>query len=306
MSVFASEVKLFGRWSFEDVEVKDMSLEDYIACRPKYAQFLPHSQGRWQKKRFRKAQCPIVERMVCSMMRYGRNNGKKVMALRIVKHAFEIVHLLTEQNPVQVYVEAVINCGPREDSTRVGGGGAVRRQACDVSPIRRVNQAIYLITTGAREASFRNIKTIAECLADEIMNAAKVRGAPLGRAWGQRACHAASCALPRLRAFAFRCAGLVQLVRHQKEGRDRARCQVEPIDSLLVEAGAACGGGELGGGRLQAPLYSTSALWRLALAAGHWARLPRGLLASRRGLLFAMLRRSVVLACRGGPFLVCL
>merc|ERR1711934_382581 len=110
---------------------------------------------------------------VCSMMRYGRNNGKKVMALRIVKHAFEIIHLLTEQNPVQVYVEAVINCGPREDSTRVGGGGAVRRQAGDVSPIRRVNTAIYLITTGAREASFRNIKTIAECLADEIMSAAK-------------------------------------------------------------------------------------------------------------------------------------
>merc|ERR1712146_247149 len=74
-----------------------------------------------------------------------------------------------------VYVEAVINCGPREDSTRVGGGGAVRRQACDVSPIRRVNTAIYLITTGAREASFRNIKTIAGCLADEIMNAAKAR-----------------------------------------------------------------------------------------------------------------------------------
>ena len=107
------------------------------------------------------------------MMRHGRNNGKKVMAVRIIKHAFEIVHLLTEQNPVQVYVEAVINCGPREDSTRVGGGGAVRRQACDCSPLRRVNHAIYLLTTGAREASFRNIKTIAECLADEIMNAAK-------------------------------------------------------------------------------------------------------------------------------------
>jgi len=176
----AAEVKMFGRWSFEDVEVKDISLEDYIACKPKYAQFIPHSAGRWQKKRFRKAQCPIVERMVCSLMRHGRNNGKKVMAIRIVKHAFEIVHLLTDQNPVQVYVDAVINCGPREDSTRVGGGGAVRRQACDVSPIRRVNQAIYLITTGAREASFRNIKTIAECLADEIMNAAKVR-APAAR-----------------------------------------------------------------------------------------------------------------------------
>lgn len=106
-------------------------------------------------------------------MRFGRNNGKKLMALRIVKHAFEIMHLLTDQNPVQVLVEAVINCGPREDSTRVGGGGAVRRQACDVSPLRRVNQAIFLIATGAREAAFRNIKTIAECLADEVVNAAK-------------------------------------------------------------------------------------------------------------------------------------
>ena len=174
----ATEVKLFGKWSFEDVEVKDISLEDYIACKPKYAQFLPHSQGRWQKKRFRKAQCPIVERLVCSLMRRGRNNGKKLMAVRIVKHAFEVIHLLTDQNPVQVYVDAVINCGPREDSTRVGGGGAVRRQACDVSPLRRVNQAIFLMTTGAREASFRNIKTIAECLADEVMNAAKARRTP--------------------------------------------------------------------------------------------------------------------------------
>ncbi|WP_411021407.1 hypothetical protein [Salmonella sp. s37812] len=30
-----------------------------------------------------------------------------------------------------------------------------------------------MITTGARESSFRNIKTIAECLADEIINAAR-------------------------------------------------------------------------------------------------------------------------------------
>jgi small subunit ribosomal protein S5e len=38
--------------------------------------------------------------------------------------------------------------GPREDSTRIGSAGVVRRQAVDVSPLRRVNQAIYLMTTG--------------------------------------------------------------------------------------------------------------------------------------------------------------
>merc|ERR1712006_71325 len=129
--------------------------------------------GRWQKKRFRKALCPIVERLCCSMMMHGRNNGKKVMAVRIVKHAFEIIHLLTDKNPLQVLADAVINAGPREDSTRVGSAGVVRRQAVDVSPFRRVSQAVYLISTGAREASFRNIKTIAECLADELINASK-------------------------------------------------------------------------------------------------------------------------------------
>lgn len=72
-------------------------------------------------------------------------------------------------------VSAIINSGPREDSTRIGRAGTVRRQAVDVSPLRRVNQAIWLLCTGAREAAFRNIKTIAECLADELINAAKVR-----------------------------------------------------------------------------------------------------------------------------------
>jgi ribosomal protein S7 len=41
-----------------------------------------------------------------------------------------------------------------------------------MSPLRRVNYALYLIATGAREASFRNRKTMAECLAEELINAA--------------------------------------------------------------------------------------------------------------------------------------
>ncbi|KAJ1550241.1 ribosomal protein S5, partial [Nowakowskiella sp. JEL0078] len=99
---------------------------------------------------------------------HGRNNGKKLLATRIVKHAFEIIHLNTDLNPVQVLVDAIINTGPREDSTRIGSAGTVRRQAVDVSPLRRVNQSLWLLTTGAREAAFRNVKTIAECLAEEL------------------------------------------------------------------------------------------------------------------------------------------
>lgn len=96
------EIKLFGRWSCDDVCVNDISLEDYISVKEKFARYLPHSAGRYAAKRFRKAQCPIVERLTCSLMMKGRNNGKKLMACRIVKHSFEIIHLLTGENPLQV------------------------------------------------------------------------------------------------------------------------------------------------------------------------------------------------------------
>lgn len=167
--------KLFNRWSYEDVVVSDMSLEDYIAVnqKPKYKTSLPHTAGRYNKVGFRKAYCPIVERLVNCLMMHGRNNGKKLLAMRIVRHAFEIIALMENKNPIQVLVDAVINSSPREDSTRVGSAGTVKRQAVDVSPLRRVNQSLTLLTQGARNAAFRNIKSIAECLADELINAAK-------------------------------------------------------------------------------------------------------------------------------------
>ena len=56
------------------------------------------------------------------------------MTVRIVNQAFEIIHCLTDKNPLQVYVDAAKNGGPREESTRVGSAGVVRCQAVDVSP----------------------------------------------------------------------------------------------------------------------------------------------------------------------------
>eukprot|EP00924_Labyrinthula_sp_SR-Ha-C_P008718 maker-scaffold_2-snap-gene-0.4-mRNA-1 protein AED:0.04 eAED:0.04 QI:39/0/0.5/1/0/0/2/24/193 len=157
---FANDIKLFNKWSF-DISIPDEALADFISVKSpgSGAVYTPHTAGRYQTKRFRKAQCPIVERLVCALMFHGRNAGKKLLAVRIVKHAFDIINLLTDANPLEILVTAICNAGPREDSTRVGSSGVVRRQAVDVSPFRR--------------ASFRSVKTIAECLADEIINASK-------------------------------------------------------------------------------------------------------------------------------------
>jgi len=156
------------------VKLENLCFKDYVAVTSTKSQvYVPHTAGKYQVKKFRKQVCPIVERLVGSMMFHGRNTGKKALAVRIVKQALDIVNLMTGKNPLEILVDAVMNSGAREDSTRIGTAGAVKKQAVDVSPLRRVNQGLYFLTVGARESSFRSMKTIAECLADELMNAAK-------------------------------------------------------------------------------------------------------------------------------------
>lgn len=171
---FATEPKLFGKYTYTDLTVIDPTVESYIAVQTtKSRVFLPHSAGRWQMKRFRKAQCPVVERLVGSLAFHGRNTGKKIKAIRIVRQAMEIIALQTGKNPLQALLDAICHSGPREDSTRIGSGGAVKRQAVDVSSFRRVNQAIYFLATHARDRAFKNGRNIAETLADEILQASK-------------------------------------------------------------------------------------------------------------------------------------
>ena len=168
------DVKLFGKWSYSDIDFDslDKALVDYISVHEKQQVLVPHTAGRYQSKQFHKVNCPLVERLCNYLMMHGRNTGKKLMTIRIVRQAFELINISTGQNPIVVFVKAVQNCGAREDSTRIGVGGTVRRQACDVSPLRRVNQALSLITEGARKSAFRSSRTISECLADELSNAA--------------------------------------------------------------------------------------------------------------------------------------
>jgi ribosomal protein uS7 len=117
MAEYATEVKMFGKWTFDDIEVSDISLADYVACKPDTAVFAPHTAGRYAAKRFRKALCPIVERMATALMFHGRNSGKKLLAMRIMKSTLEIIHLLTDENPMQVRSRANARAAPAPPGT---------------------------------------------------------------------------------------------------------------------------------------------------------------------------------------------
>jgi len=169
MSTQQAEIKLFRKWSFKEAKVEDIGLQRYLNLTPMTT---PHSMGRHEHQRFRKANVNIVERLINGLMRPGKNSGKKAKAANIVREAFEIINLRTGKNPVEVLVKAVENAAPCEDTTRVSYGGVVYHLSVDIAPQRRIDLAIRHLTEGARAASANNPRSIQETLADELVLAA--------------------------------------------------------------------------------------------------------------------------------------
>lgn len=163
------EIKLFGKWSFDGIEVEDPGIKRYIPLKPVH---IPHSMGRHEHGKFRKAKVNIVERLTNNLMRPGSSAGKKTRAINLVKNAFEIIHLRTKQNPIQILVRAIENTAPCEDTTRISYGGIAYHMAVDISPQRRVDLALRFLSEGARKTAFGNPRSLDECLAEDLILAA--------------------------------------------------------------------------------------------------------------------------------------
>lgn len=161
-----TDIKLFGRWSFQGVEANDPGLRRCMSLKPVA---IPHSMGRHEHKRFRKADVDIVERLLNNIMRPGKNAGKKTKAISILKNSFELINIRTGRNPIEVLVRAVENSAPCEDTTRLSYGGIAYRLSVDVAPLRRVDLALRNLCNGARQASINNPRSIEECLAEELI-----------------------------------------------------------------------------------------------------------------------------------------
>jgi small subunit ribosomal protein S7 len=68
------------------------------------------------------------------MMHPGKNGGKKLKALNIVKNALNIIHLKTKKNPIQILTTAIENSAPAEETTRIVYGGVAYPVSVDVAP----------------------------------------------------------------------------------------------------------------------------------------------------------------------------
>jgi len=161
---------LFGKWSTSDLSISDPGIQRYVTI---HSPFILHSSGRNANKRFGKASTPIVERFINRLMKSGKNSGKKHLAYNLVKNAFALIYARTGQNPLQVFLSALEHTAPREETTRISYGGIVYHTSVDTAPQRRVDRALAFLAHGASRAAFDNIKTLDECIADELLLASR-------------------------------------------------------------------------------------------------------------------------------------
>jgi len=162
-------ILIFEKWDPSGITVSDPGLVKYISLKPTATL---HSGGRHANKFMGKAGMNVVERLINNLMRTVRWTGKKQSAYRTVKLAFEIIEKKTKQNPIQVFVNAIQNAGPREEITRLKYGGIAVPKSVDTSSSRRLDLAIRNISFGARENAKKTKKNLWESLADEIIAAA--------------------------------------------------------------------------------------------------------------------------------------
>jgi small subunit ribosomal protein S7 len=183
VSVSMTEPLLFGKYNMRDVAVNDPSLVNYIVLMPKA---FPNTFGRRKNRVYSAMHVNIVERLMNKLMRGGTGQkiggkvirtkgalqGKKVKVMHILEDAFEIINKKTGKNPVQVLVSALEYAAPIEDTTRIRYGGINYNVAVGISAARRLDVALRNVALASLINAFKNKKSLADSLADEITLAA--------------------------------------------------------------------------------------------------------------------------------------
>jgi small subunit ribosomal protein S7 len=179
----AEEQLLFGKYSFSGITIADQSFSNYLNLIPmKY----PNIYGRRKQQAYYFSHANVIERLMNKLMRggtgkkvsgkvirtAGKLQGKKIKVMHIIEQAFDTINKQTGKNPIQLLVDAIQNSAPIEDTTRVRYGGINYNVAVDVSSLRRLNIALKNLALAAIMGSFKNRKSIADALANEIMLAA--------------------------------------------------------------------------------------------------------------------------------------
>ena len=93
--------------------------------------------------------------------------------MKMVVEVLGIIKKKTGKNPVQVLVNAIENCSPRDEITVIEHGGARYPQSVDTSPMRRVDLSLRWMVQGSHKSSFGKKRKMVQTLSEEIIKASE-------------------------------------------------------------------------------------------------------------------------------------
>lgn len=174
-----SEILLFNKWNLVNVKVEDLGLVKYINLRPV---IVPKSSGKYTSVPGHKNKMNIVERFINRLMVAGHRGKKHKITsghspasynaiFLSLKEAFDIIEKKTKKNPVQVLVDAIENAAMFEEVASYRLGGIIARKAVVCTPQRRVDLALRYLTQGIYKITFKNKKSFANIIAEELITA---------------------------------------------------------------------------------------------------------------------------------------
>lgn len=171
--------KAFNRWETTGINISDPGIAPYFGLN---ALYVPRTGSKNIGVNFHKSKIFIVERFMNRLftpghkakkhiISSGKCSGKAGTVYALMEKVLDTVEKRTKLNPVAVLVRAIENAAPREEIITIEYGGARYPKAVECAPQRRIDITIRYMTQGAYQKAFNNKKSMADFLADEIVNA---------------------------------------------------------------------------------------------------------------------------------------
>tara|TARA_B000000532_G_scaffold121405_2_gene97429 strand:+ start:3128 stop:3766 length:639 start_codon:yes stop_codon:yes gene_type:complete len=159
---------VFGKWDTSEIICADPGLSKYINLKQVGT---PHTGGKHANTWFGKSKLSLSERYINNLMRTGKYTGKKQSATKAFKSALDEINQKTDQNPLQIFVDAIINSAQREEITRIRFGAVSQPKAVDSSPSRRLDTAIRNLAKGATQGTSKSKRSLKDCIVNELIKA---------------------------------------------------------------------------------------------------------------------------------------
>ena len=160
---------VFGKWDAAEVTCADPGLAPYINLTTIGT---PHSGGRHANAWFGKSKLSVIERFINNLMRTGKFSGKKQHCAKAFESALANIAERTGENPLQHFIDAIVNSAPCEETTRIKFGAVSQPKAVDSSPSRRLDVALRNLSMGCASATAKSTRTLTQGIISELNKAA--------------------------------------------------------------------------------------------------------------------------------------